>query len=450
MEFELTQEYIHQLKDALAEGNHVFIRENMKDLFAADISLVCQWLDSDETKQVLALFNKQDGAEIIMHLDEDYQKRLLREVPLEELAAFMNYIDSDDAADILNKQPIQTREEVIPLIQNEEKARDIRDLLHYEEDCAGGLMAKELIRVNINWSVNQCIEEIRRQSKAVEKLYSVYVVDNNDKLLGFVPLKNLLLSEAHFLIADIYDPDIISIETYREAEEVAYVMQKYDLESVPVVNVHGKLLGRITIDDVIDVITEQAELERQIMAGITDYTEDNASIWQLSRSRLPWLLVGMGGGMTGAWFMGFFEENIKLIPAMAFFIPLITATGGNVGIQSSSIVVQSLATEESMSRFTAFRFFKGFLVALLNGIAISSLVFSFNMMIGQEMRLAMVVSLALLSVVILASFFGTITPLVLDYFGINPAVASGPFITTANDLLGLAIYFSVAQTLYHF
>jgi magnesium transporter len=449
MEFEVTQDFIHSIQEAIANRNEAFIREKMEELHAADISGILQELDTEESRYVLNLLNKELGAEIISSLDEDIRKKFLRAFSPQELAQYINYTDSDDAVDIINEQPVKVREEVIALVENSEKANHIRDLLHYEEDCAGGLMAKELIKANINWNITQCIEEIRRQSKNVGKIYSVYVVDNSDKLLGIVSLKKMLLADDDTKIADIYSSDIISVESYRPAEEVAEMMQKYDLESIPVVNVHGKLLGRITIDDVVDVITEQAEQDIQMMAGISDSAEEDASIWRLSRVRLPWLLVGMLGGIVGARFIGLFEDDIMLIPAMAFFIPLITATGGNVGIQSSSVVVQSLANKSGIGTFNSQKFFKVFLVALINGVAISSLVFLVNFSIGEELRLAIVVSIALLSVVILSSFMGTITPLILDKAGVNPAIASGPFITTANDLLGLGIYFFVAHTLYH-
>jgi magnesium transporter len=449
MEFEITEDFIHNIREAIANGNGVFIREKMEELHAADISGILQELDTEESRYVLSLLNKEIGAEIISSLDEDVRKKFLRAFSPRELAQYINYTDSDDAVDIINEQPVKIREEVIALVENSEKADHIRDLLHYEEDCAGGLMAKELIKANINWNITQCIEEIRRQSKNVGKIYSVYVVDNSDKLLGIVSLKKMLLADDETKIADIYSSDIISVESYRPAEEVAEMMQKYDLESIPVINVHGKLLGRITIDDVVDVITEQAEQDIQMMAGISDSAEEDASVWRLSRVRLPWLLVGMLGGIVGARFIGLFEDDIMLIPAMAFFIPLITATGGNVGIQSSSVVVQSLANKSGIGTFNPQKFFKVFLVALINGIAISSLVFLINFAIGEEFRLALVVSIALLSVVVLSSFMGTITPLILDKTGVNPAIASGPFITTANDLLGLGIYFLVAHTLYH-
>jgi magnesium transporter len=451
MEFEVTEDFIRSIQDAIEKREEAFIREKMEDLHAADISGILHELNTDESRYVLSLVNKEVGAEIISSLDEDMRKKFLRAFSPRELAQYIGYTDSDDAVDIINEQPVKIREEVIALVESEnrEKANHIRDLLHYEEDCAGGLMAKELIKANINWTITQCIDEIRRQSKNVWKIYSVYVVDNNDKLLGIVSLKKMLLAEDETRISNIYSSDIISVESYKSAEEVAEIMQKYDLEAIPVVNVHGKLLGRITIDDVVDVITEQAEQDIQLMAGISDSAEEDASVWRLSRVRLPWLLVGMLGGILGARFIGLFEDDILLIPAMAFFIPLITATGGNVGIQSSSVVVQSLANKSGITAFNMQRHFKGFLVALINGIAISSLVFLINLVIGEEMKLAIVVSIALFSVVVLSSFMGTITPLLLDKAGVNPAIAAGPFITTANDLLGLGIYFLVAHTLYH-
>jgi len=274
------------------------------------------------------------------------------------------------------------------------------------------------------------------------------VVDDNDKLLGRVSVKKMLLAEEHTLISEIYEPDLISVDAFMYAEDVAELMKKYDLVAVPVINLQGKLLGRITIDDIVDVITEKAEMDMQAMSGITAQVEEEDSVWTLTKSRLPWLLIGMIGGMTGAKFLGLYEDFISLIPAMAFFIPLITATGGNVGIQASSLIVQSLAREPYFNDFSFYRMSKGFLVALINGIAISGIVFGFNFLLGQDLKLSMVVSIALFSVVILSSLMGTVTPLILDRFGINPAVASGPFITTMNDLLGLAIYFAVAGYLF--
>jgi magnesium transporter len=302
-------------------------------------------------------------------------------------------------------------------------------------------MAKELIKARDHWTVVQCIDEIRKQAENVSKFYAVYVVDDQDKLLGRVALQKLILTDSKTIVKEIFDDDVVSVETYLEDREVAEIMKKYDLESVPVVNVQGQLVGRITIDDVVDVITEQAEEDRQLMTGISEDVEEDDSVWKNTRARLPWLLIGVVGGIVSAKFMGLFEAQILQVVAVATFIPLIQATGGNVGIQSSSIVVQSLANPGIVDEGLWKRLSKVFLVALLNGALLSLIVLGVNLALGGEQKLSFVVSLALFSVVVIASFIGTITPLILNRFGFNPALASGPFITTTNDLLGLGIYF---------
>ncbi|MBJ6118491.1 magnesium transporter [Pontibacter sp. BT310] len=449
MQVEITREYIDQVEEAIERKDSEFILSTMADMYPADITTVLYELNANESKYVMDMLPPEVGSEILSNLDYDIRTDFLQYFTSAEIARYINLMHSDDAVDILNEQSVQTREEVIALIENEEKAEDILDLLHYEEDCAGGLMAKELIKVNLNWRVRQCIEEIRRQAEDVERIYTVYVVDNKDILVGRVSVKALLLSRDDKLVQDIYSTDVISIESFRDENEVVSVMQKYDLEAIPVVNIQGRLLGRITIDDVVDVMQEQAELSRQLMTGISENVEEDDSVFRISRSRIPWLIIGMVGGLMAAKFMGLFEKDIAILPALALFVPLITATGGNVGIQSSSIIIQTLSSNEVMFDNFAQRMFKLIMVALLNAIIISSLVFAFTYLSWQDLKLSLVVSVALFSVVILASMMGTLTPMVLDKVGINPAVAAGPFITTANDLLGLAIYFGVAHLLYN-
>src|SRR5690606_33893802 len=297
------------------------------------------------------------------------------------------------------------------------------------------------------WTVVQCIEEIRKQAESVTKFYTVYVVDNYNRLLGRVPIQELIVSDPRTLVSDIYEDEVVRVETSMEVREVTEIMRRYDLESVPVVNVQGQLVGRITIDDVVDVITELAEEERQMMAGISEDVEEDDSVWRNTRARLPWLLIGIVGGLLSARIMGLFEDELVRITAIAFFVPLIQATGGNVGIQSSSIVVQTLSNPGFVDEGILKRLLKVFLVALLNAIFLSLVVYFFNIVFDGEPRLSRVVSIALFSVVIFASLIGTITPLILNRLGFNPALASGPFITTMNDLLGLGIYFSIVHFL---
>ncbi|HEY4654789.1 MAG TPA: magnesium transporter [Cyclobacteriaceae bacterium] len=446
IEFELTKEFRDRFQAALDERDDRFIRDSLEDVKAADISSLLYEFEAQESKYVMDLLPIERQAEIINDLDPDTRKGYLQVYSSEEIAAFLNLLDSDDAADIINELPIQQREEVLSGLDTELRIQ-VTELLRYEDNVAGGLMAKELIKARVDWTVVQCIEEIRKQAENVAKFYVVYVVDNYNRLLGRVPVQELIVSDARTLVANIYEDDIVRVDTSMDGREVAEIMRRYDLESVPVVNVQGQLVGRITIDDVVDVITELAEEERQMMAGISEDVEEDDSIWRNTRARLPWLLIGIMGGILSARIMGIFEDELARITAIAFFIPLIQATGGNVGIQSSSIVVQTLSNPGFVDEGIWKRLLKVLLVALLNGFFLSLIVFGINLLFDGEKTLSMVVSIALFSVVIFASFIGTITPLILNKLGFNPALASGPFITTMNDLLGLGIYFSVVHLL---
>jgi magnesium transporter len=440
-EFELTKEFRDRFQQAVDEHDAFFIQESLSDVNPADVTSLLYEFNGEEFKYVLDLLSLEVQSKIIKDLDSDTRKKYLTEnYNVAQLTSIINYLDSDDAADILNELPIKTSEEILAQLDADLKSQVI-DLLRYDANVAGGLMAKELIKARDYWTVVQCIDEIRKQAENVSKFYAVYVVDDQDKLLGRVVLQKLILSDSKTIVKDICEGDIIAVETYMDDSEVAEIMRKYDLESVPVINVQGQLVGRITIDDVVDVITEQAEEERQIMSGITEDVEEDDSIWRNTRARLPWLFIGILGGMVSARFMGFFEGEIAKITAIAFFIPLIQATGGNVGIQSSSLVVQSLANPGFVDDGLWKRLLKVFSVALLNGLFLSLIVFIITHITFGADPLNTIVSLALFFVVVFASFIGTITPLLLNRLGFNPALASGPFITTTNDLLGLGIYF---------
>ncbi len=441
IQFELSKEFVERFQRALDERDQKFILQSLEDVNPADISALLYEFNSEESKYVMDLLSVDIQAEIVRDLDSDTRVNFLKIYEPAQIITFINLLNSDDAADILNELPIKIREEVLHGLDTELRTQVI-DLLRYEATVAGGLMAKELIKVRNNWTVVQCIDEIRKQAENVDKFYAVYVVDERDKLLGRVSLKDLVLSDARKVVSEIIEEEeIVSVETYLDDTEVADIMRKYDLESVPVVNVQGQLVGRITIDDVVDVITEQAEEDRQLMTGISEDVEEDDSVWKNTRARLPWLLIGIFGGLLNAKFMGLFTDEIMQVTAIAFFTPLIQATGGNVGIQSSSLIVQSLANPGFVEEGLWKRLSKVFTVGLLNGLFLSLIVLGANLLLFDHQTLSFIVSIALLSVVLFASFIGTITPLILNRFGFNPALASGPFITTLNDLLGLTVYF---------
>lgn len=445
VEFEVTDEFKTSFEESLALRNKTALLALLEDVNPADIATLLYDYNSEESKFVLEQLEVSVRAEIIRDLDQETRKKFLQIFEVPALVEVVNVLDSDDAADILNELPIKTSEEIIAGLEPVLRSQVI-DLLRYDANVAGGLMAKELIKARDHWTVVQCVEEIRKQAESVvTKFYAVYVVDENDKLLGKVALQELILKDSKTLVKDLVE-DVPSVETYWEDREVAEHMQKYHLESVPVVNVQGTLVGRITVDDVLDVVTEQAEEDRQLMSGITEDVEEDDTVWKNTRARLPWLFIGIIGGIISARFMGLFEGQLAKVTAISFFVPLIQATGGNVGIQSSSLIVQSLAHgsgDEGLWK----RLLKVFLVALLNGLFLSIAVLAVILLVFSNQRLSGVVAISLFVVVLFASFVGTITPLILNKLGFNPALASGPFITTINDLLGLAVYFLTVSLL---
>jgi magnesium transporter len=446
VEFELTKDFRDRFQEALDKRDGVFIKECLTGIKSADITELLYEFNSEESKYVMDLLPLEVQSEILNNLDPDTRKKYLKIYNSTEIVTFLDHLASDDVADILHELPIKEREQVLFGLEHELRSQ-VTDLLRYEENVAGGLMAKELMKARVNWTVVQCVEEIRKQAENVSKFYAVYVVDSNDTLVGRVALQDMIISDARKIVGDICDRDIVSVQTHQEDSEVAEIMRKYDLESIPVVNVHQQLVGRITIDDIVDVITEQAEEERQLMTGISEAVEEDDSVWHNTRARLPWLLIGIVGGLMNAKFMGLFEAELAQITAIAFFTPLIQATGGNVGIQSSSLIVQSLANPGYVDEGLWKRLVKVFFVAILNGLFLSALALGANIVLFGAYELSIVVSVALFSVVVFASFIGTITPLMLNRFGFNPAVAAGPFITTINDLLGLTIYFFIVHLL---
>ncbi|MCO6357662.1 magnesium transporter [Roseivirga pacifica] len=447
--FELSKEYLELVEQAIAREDASFIRETMDGVNPADISQLLDEVDGERAKYVLDVLNNEIGAEVIEELEEDTRRDFLEEFEPHEIAEYLVEMESDDAVDIINDLPVKTREQVIASINDPETAAHVQELMRYDEDCAGGLMAKEMIVANINWNVKETIEEIRRQVENVERIYSVYVVDDNYKLKGRVSIKKIILSGDRVKIQSIYDEDIIHVETYMDEEEVADIMQKYDLDAVPVLNLQGKLVGRITIDDIIDVITDQAEEDRQLMSGISSDVEEDDTIWAISKARLPWLIIGMVGSTLGALTMGAFEQELDKYVTLVFFIPMLMATGGNVGIQSSTLIIQSLANRSNFEESLTKRLIKMLFTAVLTGLVLAVIAFVIVVVWkgADQMQFGFVVGTAIIGVTLLASIMGTITPLILDKLDVNPAIASGPFITTTNDILGIAVYLAIANLL---
>ncbi len=439
--------YIRELRARIESGRDSELQAMLSELHPTDVAEVFDMVRPDEAEYLFRLLNNEGKSDVLIELETDVREDLLSNLTAAEIAGdVLEGLDSDDAADVMAGLPEEKAEEVIRLIEDDEQASDIRDLLNYAEGTAGALMAKELVKVFRDWTVNRAIREIRRQAAELDNVYTIYVVDDEDRLTGRLSLKHLLLSASttRTKIEELQDQeDIISIEAHEDGEKAVKLMERYDLVALPVLDPLGRLVGRITIDDAVDVIIEESERDYQLASGISEDVESRDSVWTLTRARLPWLLIGLGGGIGGAYVIGAFE--LERNPGMALFIPLIAAMGGNVGVQSAAIVVQGLASSAISAGDVLGRLSKELGVGLLNGIICSILILGASMTLGFGTPLSITVSIALLCVIVFAALFGTFVPLMLHRYKIDPALATGPFITTANDIIGLIIYFAVGS-----
>tara|TARA_B100000809_G_scaffold57505_2_gene53636 strand:+ start:10380 stop:11735 length:1356 start_codon:yes stop_codon:yes gene_type:complete len=449
MQFELTKDYLEQLNTAVESSSEDKILELIDGLHAVDVAEI---LDEQSTKEAKAFYDclpNEMAADALVELDEDVRVRFLKEISSEDIAErIIENLDTDDAADLIGELSEEKQDEVISYIEDLEHASDIIDLLLYDEDSAGGLMAKELVKVKVDWDVATCITEIRAQAEEVENMYTVYVVDENNILQGRISLKKLILAPDNTKIKELYNDELILVKVDVEREDVAQIMDKYDLVVIPVIDEIGRLLGRITIDDVVDVMREEAEKDYQMASGISENVESSDNAWMLTRARLPWLLIGLFGGILGAQVIEAYEGQIQIHPEMAFFIPLIAAMAGNVGVQSSAIVVQGLANNSLGLDSLWKKLFKELLVGLINGVVLAGLIFAYNYFFTDDITLGIIVSTSLFVVIVFAAIFGTLVPLMLDKYKIDPALATGPFITTVNDVFGLFLYLYIGYLMY--
>ena len=442
--FALTDELISETLELVKVSDEKSIVKIFSNYHHADIAEILEELNSDDATYIIKLLDSEKTSDVLMELDDDYREKILKNLSIQEIAEEVEELDSDDATDIISELPEEKQKKVISKISDAEHKADIKELLKYDEDSAGGLMAKELIKVNENWSVTRCVKEMRTQASGVTRVHSVYVVDNEDILLGRLSLKDLLVANPKTKIKSIYKKNVDHVFDTDTAESVASTMQKYDLGAIPVVNKKKKLLGRITIDDIVDLIKEEAEEDYQLAAGILQDVDVDDSIFELTRARLPRLIVGLIGGIGAAFVMGGFDEILLQHKILFYFTPLIAAMAGNVGVQSSAIIVQGLANDEIKGSINN-RLFKETLLSILNGVILAGLLFLFIYFWKGEIDIALALSIALVAVVIVAGIIGTFIPLFLNKRGIDPAIATGPFITTSNDIFGILIYFMVAK-----
>ena len=449
MQIDITPEFIEKFRQLAIARNEEEAREELSKLHPADIAVLFHEIEIEAAEFLDSLLDEERAADVLMELDEDDRKRLLANMPNEEIAKqFLEHLDTDDAVDLIQELDEEDRDEIISHIDDMEQAGDIIDLLKYDDDTAGGLMGTEMIIVNENWSMPECVKQMRAQAEDMDEIYNVYVVDNDNRLRGVFPLKKMITHPSVSKIKNVMQTDPISVKTDTPIEDVALDFEKYDLVAMPVIDSIGRLVGRITVDDVMDRVREQNERDYQLASGLSSDIETDDTVLSQTKARLPWLLIGMVGGLANSVILGNFEAGFATNPAMALFIPLIGGTGGNVGIQSSAIVVQGLANGSLELRHAAKQIWKEMSVALINAVVISLLVFAYNCFKLDPLNpTTLAVSLSLFGVVLFASVFGTLVPLALERFKIDPAIATGPFITITNDIIGMLIYMLISGAL---
>lgn len=450
MQFQLTNDFIEKVEQLIAVRNDEGLEALFLDLHFADIAELLEELTTEEATYIVKLLESEVTSEVLIELDEDLRERILDKLTPSEIADELDEMDTDDAADIIAELDDHIQKQVIEHIEDVDHAADIVDLLRYDDDTAGGLMAKELVKVKETWTVAGCVREMRRQAENVTRVHSIYVTDKDGRLKGRLSLKDLLTAPERAHISEVYIPKVDYVRVDTEADEVARIMQKYDLEAIPVVDDNGILVGRVTIDDIVDYIKDEADKDYQLAAGITQDVEADDGLFKQTKARLPWLLIGMMGGLGAATIISNFETIMTLYPKLLIFVPLIQATAGNVGVQSSAIIVQGLANNTLKGHLLA-RIIRETSVALVNGISIAIIVLFISHFVFYTSYLeSLSIGIAIITVIIIAAIVGNLIPLFLHKRGIDPAVATGPFITTSNDVFGIFTYFLIAKTILGF
>ena len=443
--------FLDKIKNLIYENKNEVLKKELSNFHYADIAEIITQLSLGEAIHIVKLLESDITAEALAEVDESFREKILSNLSAKEIAEEIEELDTDDAADIVGELPEILQEKVLSKIEDTEHSQDIRELLNYEEGTAGALMAKELVSVNENLSVINCVREMRKQAKEVTRVHSIYVTNSKNKLLGRLSLKDLLTANTKAKVKDIFIPNVDFVNVNEDVNEVANVMSKYDLEAIPVVNDKKQLLGRITIDDVVDIIKEEADKDYQLAAGISKEVEANDNIFQLTRARLPWLFLGLIGGLGSVFILKDFEEIMikSELRSLFFYTPLIAAMAGNVGVQSSAIIVQGIANQVIKGSLIN-RLFKEIGLGLINGLILSIVLIIFGEIINQDMLLSLTVAGSMMSVIIISALIGTFVPIILNKQGIDPAIATGPFITTANDIFGIFLFFYIAKLILGF
>ena len=449
--FQIDSLYLDEIKELILKEDKKSLKRKLKSIHYADLAEIIESISINHATYLIKLLGSEKTADALADVDPDIREGILDKLSAKEIADEVLELDTDDAADIILELPEERKEKVMSQINDDEHLSDIRDLLRYDENTAGGLMAKELVKVQEDLSVLKCLNEMRAQAENVTRVHSIYVVDEKNRLKGRLSLKDLITANSRATVKDIYIPKVDYVTVNQQSEDVAKIMSKYDLEAIPVINNEKELLGRITIDDIVDVIKEEAEKDYQLAAGISADVEADDKIFDLVKARLPWLFLGLLGGLGSVFILQDFESIMEepRLRNLFFYTPLIAAMAGNVGVQSSAIIVQGIANDVLKGSLFN-RLFKEIGLSLINGLSLALVILIFGQLVNQAFLVSATIAGSMMLVIVVSALLGTFIPIVLDKQGIDPAIATGPFITTANDIFGIFLFFYVAKIVLSF
>ena len=449
--FQIDSLYLNEIKELILKEDKKSLIRKLKSIHYADLAEIIESISINHATYLIKLLGSEKTADALADVDPDIREGILDQLSAKEIADEVLELDTDDAADIILELPEERKEKVMSQINDDEHLSDIRDLLRYDENTAGGLMAKELVKVQEDLSVLKCLNEMRAQAENVTRVHSIYVVDEKNRLKGRLSLKDLITANSRAIVKDIYIPKVDYVTVNQQSEDVAKIMSKYDLEAIPVINNEKELLGRITIDDIVDVIKEEAEKDYQLAAGISADVEADDKIFDLVKARLPWLFLGLLGGLGSVFILQDFESIMEepKLRNLFFYTPLIAAMAGNVGVQSSAIIVQGIANDVLKGSLFN-RLFKEIGLSLINGLSLALVILIFGQLVNQSFLVSATIAGSMMLVIVVSALVGTFIPIVLDKKGIDPAIATGPFITTANDIFGIFLFFYVAKIVLSF
>ncbi|HLF20309.1 MAG TPA: magnesium transporter [Bacteroidota bacterium] len=443
---EVDDELMHDIEELVRSKSDFLLLNIIQDLYPADIAHIMNRLENEHAEYVFGLLPNDVASDTLLSLDQVHREHLLKKLDRTRLQEIIRYMASDDAADIVGELPKEEAEEILGTMGVQESSQ-VEELLHYDESTAGGIMAKEIAVVNYRETLKKAIREVRQFAKDHKNVYSVFIVDDNGALVGHIPLQDLLIHAPNRRVHKIMNRDFISVTTDVDQEEVARIFKKYGIVSLPVTDKGGKLLGRITVDDIVDVIEEEHDEDVARLVGSDSVELERRSPAQIAFLRLPWVLITLVLEMFAGVVVHQFDETLSQVILLASFMPIISAISGNTGLQSAAVIVRGIATGTVNIRQWWVPALRQLQTTLIIGSVCGLALGCVGGVWHGRWAFGVVVGLSMFISINISGFVGTVTPMISKNLGFDPAITAGPFETAFQDVVGITIFLTIATIL---